>query len=61
MPPSEIREMLSATDVELVHRYVELHRERMDERLAELVGTLLDVERDVSGAVRVRADSRAHR
>jgi hypothetical protein len=35
MPPEEIRAVLAAGDPTTVRRYLELHRERMEERLAE--------------------------
>jgi hypothetical protein len=34
MPPEEIAAMVRAHDPELVRRYLELHRERLEERLA---------------------------
>lgn len=33
MPPDEIRAVLGAVDPRIVHRYLELHRERLAERL----------------------------
>jgi DNA-binding transcriptional MerR regulator len=36
MPPSEVRAVLEAEDHLIVRRYVELHRERLDERLADM-------------------------
>ncbi|HJY32082.1 MAG TPA: hypothetical protein VJ573_04205 [Actinomycetota bacterium] len=34
MPRAEIRAVLSADDPEIVRRYLDLHRERLDEQLA---------------------------
>jgi hypothetical protein len=47
MPPDELRIVLSSADRELVRRYLDLHLERLDERLAsqkrriEAVGRIL--------------------
>jgi hypothetical protein len=40
MPPEEIAAMVRAHDAELVRRYLELHRERLEERLADQERTL---------------------
>lgn len=45
MPPSEIRTVLTADDPELVRRYLELHGERLEERLADQRRTLAALER----------------
>lgn len=45
MPTDEIRAILETDEPELVHRYIELHRERLEERLAEQLRTLANVER----------------
>jgi hypothetical protein len=50
MPSDEIHAVLSATDPEVVRRYLELHRERLQERLAEHVETLLSIERRLDRA-----------
>jgi hypothetical protein len=50
MPSDEIHALLSATDPEVVRRYLELHRERLEERLAEHVETLLSIERGLDRA-----------
>jgi hypothetical protein len=42
--------VLSATDPEVVRRYLELHRERLQERVAEHVETLLSIERRLDRA-----------
>ncbi len=45
MPPEEIREVLAAGDPVTVHRHLELHRERLDEQLAEEQRTVSSLER----------------
>jgi DNA-binding transcriptional MerR regulator len=45
MPPDEIAAMVQAQDPQLVRRYLELHRERLEERLADQVRTLERLER----------------
>jgi len=45
MPIEEILAILWADDPELVHRYVELHRERLEERLADQRQALARLER----------------
>lgn len=45
MPLDEIRTLLTADDPEIVHRHLELHRERLEERLAAQVRTLASFER----------------
>ena len=45
MPLDEIRAVLRTDDPEIVRRYLELHRERLQERLAAQVGTLSSIER----------------
>lgn len=52
MPGEEIRAVLAAHDPETVRRYLELHRERLEERLAEQRRTLADVERFLTEATR---------
>jgi len=54
MPSNEIRAVLTTDDPELVHRYLELHRERLEERLA-------DQERTLAALARVLAESAAQR
>ena len=50
MPADEIRAVLLASDPELVRRYLELHRERLEERLAAHVKMLLRIERRLDRA-----------
>ncbi len=45
MPTEEIVAILETEDPGVVHRYIELHRERLQERLAEQLRALADVER----------------
>ena len=42
MPLGEVRAVLEAADPAVVHRYLELHRERLEEQIAER-GRVLDV------------------
>lgn len=44
MPSEEIRAVLTADEPELVRRYLELHRERLEERLADQRRTLAALE-----------------
>jgi hypothetical protein len=45
MPPNEIRTVLTTDDPELVHRYLELHGERLDQWLVDQWRTLAALER----------------
>jgi hypothetical protein len=45
MPPNEISAVLGADNPELVRRYMELHRERLEERLADRLRALAGLER----------------
>jgi hypothetical protein len=45
MPADEIRTIVTTAEPELVHRYLELHLERLEERLAAQRRTLASVER----------------
>ena len=49
MPIEEIRVVLTADDPVVVHRYLELHRERLDERFAEQRRNLASLERSLAG------------
>lgn len=52
MPPDEVRAVLAADDAVLVHRYIELHGERLEERLADQRQTLMHLERLLTEAIR---------
>lgn len=58
MPADEIRAIVTTADPELVRRYLELHLERLEERLAAQRRTLASVERLVT-ASRARSRVRA--
>ena len=45
MPMGEVRAVLEAADPAVVHRYLELHRERLEEQIAERRRVLDLVER----------------
>jgi hypothetical protein len=45
MPPDEIRWVLTAEDPGIVHMILELHRERLEEELAERRNALDELER----------------
>lgn len=51
MPAEEIRAVLSAEDPVIVHRYLELHRERLEERVVEQRRALESVEQVLTQAV----------
>jgi uncharacterized protein YutE (UPF0331/DUF86 family) len=51
MPTEEIRAVLSAEDPVIVHRYLELHRERLEERVVEQRRALESVEEVLTQAV----------
>jgi hypothetical protein len=50
MPPEEIRELLTTDDQRLVRRLLELHRERLHERLSEQLRTVAALERSLIGS-----------
>jgi DNA-binding transcriptional MerR regulator len=54
MPPEEIDAILGADDPEVIRRYLELHRERLEERLA-------DQRRTISRLIQVTTSSRGDR
>ena len=56
MPAGEIRAVLSTDDPLVVHRVLELHGERLDERVAELRGRLRSLERFLVGTIGAPAD-----
>jgi hypothetical protein len=47
MPAAEIRAVVGAADAQTVHRYLELHRERLEGRLAEQCRLLTGLERSL--------------
>jgi hypothetical protein len=51
MPPEEIRAVLEADDPGIVHKYFELHWERLEERLAEQRRTIAILERSIVEAI----------
>lgn len=57
MPPDEVDAVVATDQPVIVHRYMELHRERLEERLADQVRTLERVKRILSPAIS-EADSR---
>jgi hypothetical protein len=48
MPPREIRIVLEADDPVVLQRYLELHRERLEERLAVQIRALEAINRKVT-------------
>ena len=50
MPAAELQTILRSDDPVIVRRYLELHRERLEERLAEQVRTLERLERQLDPA-----------
>ncbi len=52
MPPDEIGAVLATDEPEIVRRYLELHRERLDERLADRRRELDAVEAQLLAAHR---------
>ena len=54
MPQEEIRAVLAANDPEIVRRHIELHREWLEERLAEQRRTLARVERLLAREIATR-------
>lgn len=59
MLPEEISAVLDADDPELVRRYMELHREWLEERLADSLRTLAGLERFLVQAVVSQRESPA--
>jgi hypothetical protein len=57
MPCGEIHAVLTADDPELVRRYLELHLERLEERLSDQRRTLAALEQILGTAARRRASS----
>jgi hypothetical protein len=59
MPPNEISAVLEADNPELVRRYMELHRERLQERLADRLRALIGLERLLLHVIHARCESPA--
>lgn len=55
MPPEEIGAVLGAKDPEIVRRYLELHRERLQERLDDQLRSLDIFETHLARTVQRRA------
>ena len=58
MPPEEIDAILGADDPDVVRKYLELHEERLEERLADQrrsIGRLMQVITPATGARRPSA------
>jgi DNA-binding transcriptional MerR regulator len=55
MPLAEIRAVLSADDPTVVRRHLELHRERMEERLREQTALLASVGSTLTDAIAGRS------
>jgi hypothetical protein len=51
MPSEEIGSILATDDVEVVRRYLELHRERLQERLADRFRELDTVEAQLAARI----------
>jgi hypothetical protein len=56
MPPDEIRAVLTTADGELIHRHLELHLERLEERLLAQQGSLVAIERILTEAAARRCE-----
>jgi hypothetical protein len=56
LPPEEISAVLGADDPELVRRYMELHRERLEERLLDRLRALASLERVLVQAILTREE-----
>ena len=59
MPPAEIGAVLEADDGEEIRRRLELHGERLQERLVDVLRTLARVERSLTEALEPAAQGRA--
>jgi len=54
MPAGEIEDLLTADDPRFVRRLLELHRERLQERLSDELETIGELERSLVGAMSER-------
>jgi hypothetical protein len=59
MPPTEIHTVLVTDDPEIIRRHMELHRERLQERIADEVATVGRIEASLSEAIRARTRARS--
>ena len=59
MPPTEIHTVLVTDDPEIIRRHMELHRERLQERIADEVATVGRIEASLSEAIRARIRARS--
>jgi hypothetical protein len=59
MPPREIHTVLVTHDLDVVRRLMELHRERLQERLADEVAAVAGIEASLSEAIRTRTRARS--
>ena len=59
MRPTEIHTVLVTDDPDVVRRHMELHRERLQERLAIEVATVANIEASLSEAIRARNRARS--
>jgi hypothetical protein len=59
MPPTEIHTVLLTDDPDVVRRLIELHRERLHERIADEVATVGRIEASLSEAIRARTRARS--
>jgi hypothetical protein len=56
MPREEIEAVLEATEPQVLRRYMELHRERLEERVAAERRALTEVERFLAMVILARTD-----
>ena len=59
MPEEEILAILNSEDQRTIHIYMELHRERVEERLEEQLRTLDAIEQLLTSVVRVSSNPTA--
>jgi hypothetical protein len=59
MPPTEIHTVLVTDDPDVARRLMELHRERLKERLADDVARVGRIEASLSEAIRARTRARS--
>jgi DNA-binding transcriptional MerR regulator len=61
MPRAEIRAVLAADDPEVVRRYIELHRERLEEQLEDRRRALDALARSLTAHMQARGRRRSRR